>query len=111
MSVLHHCGEEEAHGEHEWQAEEGGLAYFCIGTAPEYARRHGPPRRPFARIAPPEITWGATLCSRRHCVDTAACLLDGWPFCLLHAEDELERWVALDLNREAVALMPGLEDE
>lgn len=64
----------------------------------------------YARIAPPEITWGETLCGRAHCVEAAACLIDGWPFCLTHADDELERWVAFSLNPELVASMPSLDD-
>ncbi len=64
----------------------------------------------YERIGPPEITWGQTMCSRRHCVEGAACLLDGWPFCLDHADDEVERWLALELNPELVGLLPALDD-
>lgn len=64
----------------------------------------------FARIAPPEIDWGATLCARRHCTEEAEVSLDGWPYCLDCADAELDRWVAFSLNPELVALMPGLED-
>ena len=62
------------------------------------------------RIAPPEIDWGLTLCSRKRCAELAECLLDGWPFCLLHAEDDLERWVAWSLNPELVASLPPLDE-
>lgn len=64
----------------------------------------------YARIAPPEIDWGATLCSRRHCTDEAQASLDGWPYCLDCADAELDRWVAFSLNPELVAMMPGLDD-
>lgn len=62
------------------------------------------------RIAPPEVDWGLTGCTARHCVELAEVLLDGWPFCLDCADTEVDRWVAWSLNPEAVELMPSLAD-
>lgn len=64
----------------------------------------------YERIGPPPVDWGVTLCNHPHCVDRAEVKLDGWPYCLTHADDEIERWVAWDLNPELVALMPSLRD-
>jgi hypothetical protein len=64
----------------------------------------------WARIAPPEIDWGLTGCSTRHCVELAAVTLDGWPFCLDCADAEVDRWVAWSLNPELVELLPSLAD-
>lgn len=50
------------------------------------------------------------MCGRAHCVELAACAIDGWPFCLVHAEDALERWVAFGLNPELLELLPDPDD-
>lgn len=52
-------------------------------------------------IGLPRIEWGATLCCAKECAELAECSFDGWPYCLLHAEDALETWVARDLNPAA----------
>lgn len=62
------------------------------------------------RIAPPWIDWGTTLCSSRHCTEEATVALDGWPYCLTCADDQVERWVAFSLNPGLVASLPSLED-
>ena len=36
--------------------------------------------------------------------------LDGWPYCLTCADDQVERWVAFSLNPGLVASLPSLED-
>lgn len=62
------------------------------------------------RIGPPPVEWGLTMCQRRHCTDAAVCLLDGWPLCLDHADEELERTIAWELNPELVGMLPALDD-
>lgn len=62
------------------------------------------------QIAPPVVDWGLTGCTRRHCVELAEVLLDGWPYCIACADEEVDRWVAFSLNPELVASLPGLED-
>lgn len=64
----------------------------------------------YDRIGPPPVTWGVTLCGFPHCAELAEALLDGWPFCLPHADDEVERWIAWELNPELVGLLPSLVD-
>lgn len=56
------------------------------------------------------MDWGLTGCTRRHCVELAVLTIDGWPFCLDCADDELDRAIAWELNPELVGRMPALED-
>lgn len=58
------------------------------------------------------VVWGVTLCSRRHCAELAECVWDGDPYCFTHAEDALERVLAVELLGErAWELLPELERE
>lgn len=106
---LRHCGREDEHAEHE-HGPEGGL--LCIGTAREYAGGARARFRPFVQssLAPPEVTWGATLCVHPHCAELAACRLEGWPYCLGHADDLLERELAGELSPSIGQLLPPLDE-
>ena len=65
----------------------------------------------FAGIRPPLVTWGATMCSARHCVAPAVLLIDGWPFCLDCGDDVVERTIAAEIAPEVVAeLFPTVDD-
>jgi hypothetical protein len=46
-----------------------------------------------------------TPCLVRGCDRWAECLLEGWPFCLDHADDQINRWEALALARELGLVM------
>lgn len=105
---VYHCGDESQHVAHEWELP-GGARFFCVGTdaaGAEIARR--------ARFAglprwepPAPIEWGGTLCRRKRCAELSACSIDGEPFCLEHADEEIERaCVPPDFAR----LLPGLDE-
>lgn len=66
--------------------------------------------RSFQRIAPPEVTWGATLCTQATCAELAACLLDRWPYCLRHADEVLERELAGELRPSIGQELPDLDE-
>lgn len=106
-ATLRHCGDVTEHGEHEWKHR--GELCFCIGTSSAgaaIARRDRFARLP--RWSPPApIEWGGTLCRRRRCVQLAACSIDGEPFCLDHADEEIERAA---MPPELAALMPELDE-
>jgi hypothetical protein len=65
---------------------------------------------PWARIGPPPVVWGETLCSAAHCAELAVLLFEGWPFCLGCGDDAWERALAWELNPLAVASFPDLAD-
>jgi hypothetical protein len=65
---------------------------------------------PWARIGPPPVSWGETLCSADHCAELAELTLDGWPFCLACGDDALERILAWELHPELVGMLPDLAD-
>ena len=54
-------------------------------------------------IGLPPVTWGETLCWVKECAELAACSFDGYPYCLDHADEELDAWLARSLH-------PGLAD-
>jgi hypothetical protein len=57
------------------------------------------------------VEWGTTLCYRKSCAELAECVFDGDPYCLLHADDALERAVAVELlGDRAWELLPPLEE-
>ncbi len=62
------------------------------------------------RIGPPPVEWGSTLCYRRHCAERAVLTIDGWPYCLDHGDDEVERVVAWELHPELVGQLPDLAE-
>ena len=111
MSSLAHCGEDSQHGPHD---HDGG---HCVGTPAGYERQRGMGElrssfRRGDRIQPPPVVWGLTLCYRTGCAETAVLAIDGWPFCLDHGDDEVERTVALELNPALVRSggLPDLEE-
>lgn len=55
------------------------------------------------RVGLPRIEWGVTLCWRKECAELADCSYEGYPFCFLHADDELEYDLARELNPELAA--------
>jgi hypothetical protein len=63
-------------------------------------------------ISPGVTVWGSTLCSRVHCAELAVLTIDRWPFCLEHADDEVERLVAIELlgARRVLDSFPALGD-
>lgn len=101
-----HCGDVTEHAAHEW---EHGGRWHCVGTdaaGAAIARRDRYSR--FPRWRPPApIEWGATMCRRRRCVKLAACSIDGEPFCLECADEEIER-AAMPI--ELAAMMPSLDE-
>lgn len=106
--IVRHCGLEDQHAAHEWESHRGEL-FACVGTTPEgeaIARRY---RYSLGRVqlAPAPIEWGLTMCRRRRCVEPAACSIDGEPYCLQHADDEIERAC---VPAELAAMMPELDE-
>lgn len=59
----------------------------------------------YERIGLPEITWGSTLCWVKECAELAACRYDGYPYCLLHADEALDYDVARGLNPKLAELL------
>lgn len=104
---IKHCGDESEHKPHGWNLRDGGFS--CPGTTAagaEIARRHRFASLP--RWEPPApIEWGSTLCKRKRCVELAACSLDGEPFCLEHADEELDRAC---VDPDFARLLPGLDE-
>jgi hypothetical protein len=119
-----HCGDETEHAGHEWELvartttrtpprhgrpveSETTLRFYCIGTTAEGAAiaRRRRFSRGFVDLRPPVIEWGSTMC--RRCVALATVALDGEPFCIAHADDELERAC---VPAELAAMLPGLDE-
>lgn len=91
MSVRH-CGDESEHGPHEWELPDGSR-FDCVGTdrAGAAIARRLRFAGGFVDLAPAPIVWGSTLCKRKRCVEIAECAIDGEPFCIPHADEEIER--------------------
>lgn len=51
-------------------------------------------------IGLPVIDWGSTLCWAKECAELAACAFDGYPYCIEHADDAVDAWVARSMNPE-----------
>jgi hypothetical protein len=64
----------------------------------------------FEQIGPPPVEWGLTLCRWRHCAELAQVKIDGWPYCITHGDDELERAIAWELNPKLVGMLPALDE-
>lgn len=111
MSVKH-CGDETEHAAHEWELPDGDR-FSCIGTdaaGAEIARRSRF-RGARAELAPAPIEWGSTLCRRKRCVEIAEAALDGVPYCIEHADEEIDRLVAIELGGvEMLDKLPGLDE-
>ena len=103
-----HCGDESEHAAHEWELD--GELFACVGTTAEgaeIARRQRFARLPRWEPAPAPIVWGSTLCTRKRCVEIAEVAIDGVPWCVVHADEEIERaCVPADFAR----LLPDLDE-
>ena len=91
MSVRH-CGDETEHKPHEWELPHG-ARFECVGTDADGAAIAKRLRFAggFVELAPPPITWGATLCKRKRCVELAEVAIDGEPWCIEHGDEEIDR--------------------
>lgn len=110
--IVRHCGDETEHAAHGWELP-GGDRFSCVGTdaaGAEIARRS---RFRGARVelAPAPIVWGETMCQRKRCVDPAQAAIDGVPYCIAHADEEIDRLVAIELGGvEMLDKLPGLDE-
>ena len=111
MSVKH-CGDETEHAAHEWELPDGDR-FSCIGTdaaGAEIARRSRF-RGSRVELAPAPIEWGSTMCRRKRCVEIAQAAIDGVPYCIAHADEEIDRLVAIELGGvEMLDKLPGLDE-
>ena len=107
-TVIRHCGDESEHEPHEWELP--GAVFSCVGTTAEgaeLAKRLRFSSLPRMAPAPPPIVWGATLCKRKRCVELAEVGLDGEPFCVPHADEEIDRAC---VDPDFARLLPGLDE-
>lgn len=104
---IFHCGDESEHIAHEWEL--GGELFYCVGTdrAGVAIARRARFAGGWVELAPAPIEWGGTLCKRKRCVELAACAIDGEPFCLPHADEEIERAC---VEPEFARLLPDLDE-
>lgn len=103
-----HCGDESEHAAHEWALEDA--TFYCVGTdraGAEIARRLRFAGGPRFEPAPPPVVWGSTLCRRKRCVELAVCSIDGVPFCIVHADEEIDRAC---VDPDFARLLPGLDE-
>jgi len=106
---IRHCGDESEHAAHVWKMPDG-ERFACVGTdaaGAEIARRARFAGLPGLPPPPAPIVWGSTLCRRKRCVELAACSIDGEPFCIGHADEEIERAC---VDSEFARLLPDLDE-
>lgn len=55
-----------------------------------------------------EVVWGESLCDAPRCSSPGELLCDGELRCVSHADEELERVIAVELNPSLLGLLPPL---